>query len=323
MSLKKIIKKIKENNSFLIAAHLNPEADALGSQLALRALLLRLGKKVQIVNEDSVPAEYRFLPAVRSVKKLKAQKIIGFDAFIVLDCSDLGRCRKVSNAAAQAKVIINIDHHLSNDYFGDINWVDCNASSASEMIYELYKKMKVPLNRNIALCLYAGIMTDTGSFRYPNTTVRSLRIAADLLRYGLKPDKIYNKIYQNLSLSEARIIRLIIDTMNTDATGKIVWFKVKKSLCGSLPLSYTLVEHILDFGRMIKDADAVVLFKENSNKGAIRVNLRSKKTDVNKIAAAFGGGGHKNASGATITGSLNNVESKVIRKIKQQLATTQ
>lgn len=320
MGLKKVIEEIKKNKSFLITTHINVEGDALGSELALRGLLTYLGKKTLLVNSDDVPEEYKFLPGVRKIKRLNQLKDKAFDVFLVVDCSDLGRCEKVATAVPSDTLIINIDHHISNNKFGHINWIAPYSSSTSEMIYELYKNMHVPLDRNKALCLYTGILTDTGSFHYSNTTPRCLNIAADLIGYDLEIHKIYNNIYQNIPFSDARILSEIITSMRSDMKGKVVWFSIRKRFFQTRRISIDLAEHVLNFGRLIKEAEVIVLFREYSGvNGRIRVNLRSKTLNVNKIAKIFGGGGHKNASGAIVKGTLKTVKRRVIGKIKEQL----
>ena len=320
MSLAKVAEQIKKSKSFLITSHSNPEGDALGSELALRELLAYLGKKAIIVNEDGVPNEYRFLPGIEQIKRPKEVNNIAFDTSIALDCSDPGRFKQLADLFARGKVKINIDHHISNSGFGDINWVEPNLSSASEMIYELYKKLRVPLDKNKAVYLYTGILTDTGSFHYPNTTSRTMQIAADLLRYDLNVNAVYRNVYENLPFSDIKLLTKIITTMKSDTQHRIIWFRIKRGLLKGSKVSIDLTEHILSFGRMIREAEVVVLFKENlKNLGQIRINLRSKRLDVNKIAGIFGGGGHRNASGATVRGSLKSVERRVIDKIKQQL----
>jgi len=320
MSLAKVAEQIKKSKSFLITTHSNPEGDAIGSEMALRELLVYLGKKAVIVNEDSAPNEYKFLPGIEQIKRPKEVNNIAFDTSIALDCSDPGRFKKLANLFAKGKVKINIDHHISNSGFGDINWVEPNSSSASEMIYELYKRLRVPLDKNKALYLYTGILTDTGSFHYLNTTSRTMQIAADLLRYDLNVNAVYRNIYENFPFSDIKLLTKIITTMKSDMQHRIIWFRIKRGLLKGSKVSIDLTEHILSFGRMIRGAEVVVLFKENlKNRDQIRINLRSKRLDVNKIAKIFGGGGHRSASGATVCGSLKSAERRVIDKIKQQL----
>ena len=320
MSLVKVAKEIRRNKSFLITSHLSLEGDAIGSELAMRGLLLSLGKQAVIINQDGVPGEYKFLPGIKNIRRLRDLKRLSFDAFVALDCSDPGRFRNVARLGERCKVKINIDHHPSNSRFGDVNWIEPFSSSTTEMIYQLYQKLGIPLDKEMALCLYVGIMTDTGSFHYPNTTSRSLKIASDLLRYNISAAKIYRDIYENVSFTDIELLSKIITTMQTWDEGRIIWFEIKRDAPERKKVSIDLSEHVLNFGRLVKEAEVVILFKENlKDSRQIRVNLRSKRLDVNKIAKAFGGGGHKNASGATVKGSLENVKWRVLNKIKQQL----
>ena len=156
MSIEKVIQTIKDKDNFLITTHINPECDALGSELAFSGLLKRLGKSCFIVNEETPPREYKFLPGINSIKTIKhLNQIKDFNIAVVLDCSDLNRTGKVSKLITQDKFIINIDHHISNTRFGDVNWVQTKSSCVCEMVYRLYKRLKVPFDRNAALiCMW-------------------------------------------------------------------------------------------------------------------------------------------------------------------------
>src|SRR3989338_3395462 len=162
--MKQVIEEIRKNNSFLITSHINLEGDSLGSQLAMKGLLKRLGKKAFIVDSGPVPAHYKFLPESSEVLGRPAAGCRDFDAAIVLDCPTLKRTGEIRKMLSKEMVVINIDHHISNEKFGDVNWVEPNASSAGEMVYKLFKAMGVPLTKEIALCLYIAILTDTRSF---------------------------------------------------------------------------------------------------------------------------------------------------------------
>ncbi len=322
MSLKKVIAYIKRNKSFLITTHTNPEADAIGSELALYRLLKILNKRVTIINEDPLPYGHSFLPCADKIIKFKNNlKNIKFDCFIILDCSDLTRCGEVYRLNMDNKPIINIDHHISNERFGDINWVDTRVSSCAQLIYELYKKIHLPLDRKIALLLYVGIMSDTGSFRYSNTNSLTHRIASELLQYNLNVWRIYRNLYGNIPFEDMRLLISILPTMKLTAEGKVVWFQIRQNLLRNRKLSFDLSESVLNFGRSVKDAEVVVLFKENLGvKDEIRVNFRSQgKIDVNKIAQYFGGGGHKTAAGATVKGKIDQVRKEVLAKIRESL----
>lgn len=322
MSLKKAAACVRKNKSFLITVHTSPEGDALGAELAFARLLEKLGKRVVIVNEDSLPYGYDFLPGIGKIRKFKRNlKGIRFDCFVALDCSDLKRAGEVYRLNTQAKLMLNIDHHISNERFAEVNWVEPDASCTCEMLYKLYKKLNVPLDREAAIALYTGILTDTGSFRYANTTSFTHRVVADLLRYGIEARKIYHSIYEDISFAEARLLARILPQMKQAAGGKVAWFKLLHNLLRRKDLSFDLGEYLLSFARSIKDVEVAVLFKENLGvKDEIRINFRSQgKVDVNKIAKVFGGGGHKTASGATIRGKIDTVRKKVLAKIKESL----
>ena len=322
MSLKKAVELIRKSKNFLISAHTNPEGDALGSELAFYWLVKKLGKEAVIVNEDNVPPECEFMPGINNIRKYRNERQkFNFDCFVTLDSSDLKRTGEVYRLNYCNKPILNIDHHISNRKFADVNWVDPDASSCSEMIYRLYKKMKVEIDKNAALTLYVGILTDTGSFRYSNTSAFTHRAVAELLEFGINVPEIYKYAYENIPFDDMKILIKTLPAIRKDAKGKLIWFEVPHNLLRNKKLSFDLTEHLLTFGRAIRGVEVVALFKENlGTKNEIRVNLRSQgKVDVNEIASYFGGGGHKAAAGATIQGKIDSVRRKVLEKIKKAL----
>lgn len=322
MSLKNVLACVKKHKKFLITTHTNPEGDALGSELAFYLLLKKLGKQAIIINQDIIPYEYSFLPEVNKIKKYgKKSRNIKFESFVILDCSDLNRCGEVSALNRINNHILNIDHHVSNEKFGEINWVEPGASCTCEMIYKLYKKLHITIDKKAALDLYAGILTDTGSFRYTNTTSFTHRVVADLLKHNLNVTQIYKKVYENIPFVDMQLLTKILLAMKRQVNGKLVWLEIKKDLLRNKRIFFDLSEEILSFCRAIKGVEVAVLFKENLGvNNDIRINFRSQGgVDVNKIAQTFGGGGHKTASGATVRGSLASVRNKVLRKIKEYL----
>jgi len=336
MGIKEAAACVKENNKFLITAHTNLEGDALGSELAFLCLLKALGKDGVIINDDKVPEEYNFLPGINNIKKFdrstqrpqghglasnSQSQNIKFDCFTALDCSDLKRCAEVAQLNTLACPVLNIDHHISNDYFGDINWVNPAASSCAEMIYQLYKEMKISFNKDSALFLYVGILMDTGSFRYSNTTSFTHKAAAELLGYKIDPVQVYKNLYENVPFEDMKLLSRVLPDIKREPGGKIIWFQVKKDMLAGKKILFDLTEHMLSFGRLVKGVEVVVIFKENlKTENEVRVNFRSQgKFDVNEIARFFGGGGHKAASGCTIKGKINDVRRSVLRKIKENL----
>ncbi len=310
-TIKKVIDKIRKSKKFLITAHMNLEGDALGSELAMYMLLRKLGKKaVTVYNNDPTPAIYSFLPYSRFIKKeIKGES---FDVALVLDCSDSSRTGRVKDSLAKVNYIINIDHHISNTFFGDLNWVDAGSGSCAQMIYQLCERFKI-MDKNIALCLYTGIFTDTGNFTYSNVDRKTHKIVTELMKYNLHPDKIYDNIHSLCTPNDLNFIGSVISSLHFDSSRNICWAAID-----NWPdKSYDLTEVIFSIMRLLKEPDVFVLFKKiDSNR--TRINLRSRsKVDVNKIAKFFGGGGHKRASGTTIDATLALAEKKIISFIKR------
>lgn len=324
MSLKRAAACVKKHKNFLITSHLNLEGDALGAELAFYRLLKKMGKGARIINKDTLPYEYEFLPGKNLLGKFsKGAKFGGFDCFTALDCSDLGRAGAVGRINTAGKTVLNIDHHISNVRFGDINWVDAKASSCSEMIYRLYKQLRVPLDRQAALYLYVGILTDTGSFRYTNTSGFTHKAASELLKFDLNAAQIYNHIYASTPFEDMRVIIDILCGLRLEPGGKIAWAQVKSAMLKNKKPRVDLTDRVMTFARAIKGVEVAVLFREAPGvANEVRVNFRSRgKVDVNRIAQGFSGGGHKTASGATIKGSLEQARKKVLAKIREHLSS--
>ncbi|MFA5096866.1 MAG: bifunctional oligoribonuclease/PAP phosphatase NrnA, partial [Candidatus Omnitrophota bacterium] len=319
---KKAAAAIRRYKRFLLSVHTSPEGDALGSELAFYFLLRKLGKQAVIINEDPLPQEYDFFPGKEAIRLYKPKAAeIDFDCLAVLDCTDLNRIGKVKEINKYNKPVLNIDHHISNKKFGQVNWVEPAASSASEMVFTLYKEMGVPFDRDTALLLYAGILTDSGSFRYSNTSSFTHKAAAELLRFNIDANQVYKNIYENIPFSDTRVLIKALARIHRVSAGRIAWVEVPARAVRHKKLSFDLTDHILGFMRAIKDTQVAVLFKENMGiRNEIRVNFRSTGlVDVNKVAQAFGGGGHRTASGCTVQGRLADVRKKVIARIHRQL----
>jgi len=323
VSLKKVAEFIKNNNNFIITSHVNPEGDALGAELAFYFLLKRLGKNATIINEDEVPLSYKFLPGAEIIRKLKysPKEHFNFDCLVFVDCSDQLRTGEVYRINSGNKPVINIDHHISNEKFGDLNWIEPYYSSSAEMIYQLYRKMRVPFDRDSAICLYTGMLSDTGSFRYSNTKSSTHKAVSKLLKFNVDTVQVYKSVYEDIPFEDMKLLIRVLPRMKREAKGRLIWFEIPQKMLKNKKLSFDLSEHVLSFARSIKDVQVCALFKENLGvNDEIRVNLRSQgKVDVNKVASYFGGGGHKTASGATIKGKLGIVRRKVLAKIKENL----
>jgi phosphoesterase RecJ-like protein len=319
MSLKKTEELIKKHKVFLITTHVNPEADGIGAELAFFHLIKKLGKSGFLINESKVPVECEFLPGTKYIQPLSRKtKIKKFDCGVFVDCSEGLRSPKVAELT-KGSPLLNIDHHKSNTRFASVNWVDPKASSACEMVYRLYRKLSIPVDKDAAVMLYAGITVDTGSFHYNNTTASTHRIAASLIEKGISVSGVHNKLFENNSFNDIKSLGRILLTVERDAEGRINWARIPRSTLKQKPSAADMAESVLGLLRSIKGVELSMIFKEARNKkNQVRINFRSQTTfDCNRLASRFGGGGHKNASGATVAGGLEEVKEKVIQYAKK------
>jgi len=315
---KEAIKKLK---SFIITAHINPEGDSLGSQLAVANLLKALGKEFIIFNHDKVPSHYQFLPEANLISNKPDIKNKKFDALLVVDCPNLRRTGKVRKMAGSVGTIINIDHHLSNERFGDVNWVEKNASCVGEMIYELFKAFDCEITKTVALYLYIAILTDTGSFNYTNTSGATHEIVSELLGYGIEPYNISKKVYENKTLGELKLLGKVLSDIKVVQGGKVAYIIVRKKLLKSTNTKSSSCENFVNFARSVKGVKVAAFFRESMDKkGKFHVSFRSSgDADVNKVASHFGGGGHKTASGCVVYGRIESVKNRILKRIKHEL----
>ncbi|MFH1045417.1 MAG: bifunctional oligoribonuclease/PAP phosphatase NrnA [Candidatus Omnitrophota bacterium] len=314
MSIEQVSKALKKYSHFLITSHFNAEGDALGSTLALASLLRKMGKRVEMVNSDSISFNYAFLPGVHSIAKRPRSS--SFEAVCVVDCPILKRIGAIAEFIKDKPLIV-IDHHIDNKKFGQVNWVDPRASSVGEMVYSLFKRLKVSLDKKDALNIYIAMLTDTGSFRHANTTSNVLHTAAELLKFGLEPSVVYSRIYEQNSLEEMRNVARVILGFSFEQEDKIAWVELSKAMCRAVEWRNELLEKVFDFARSISPVKVAIVF---SHLGAdtLKVSFRSKPSvNVQKIAGCFGGGGHKCASGCRIQGDLREMQQKVLAEVKK------
>jgi len=244
-----------------------------------------------------------------------------YQAVIIMDSPDLARIGRVNDYIKKDSVIINIDHHISNVNFGKYNWVELDYSSTGEMVYDLFKAFKVKIGMDEAVALYAAIMTDTGSFRYSNTSSKTHRVTAELIDIGVKPYEMHSRIYETSSIQDTNLLGEALQTMKITDDGKIAWLWVTKEMLKKTNASLEGTEGIINFGRSIGGVEIAVLFRETGTKDRVKVSFRSKgAADVNKLAGYFGGGGHPAASGCSVLGKIEEVEKKVLEKAKEMLS---
>jgi len=313
----KIIQRLKKSKTFLLSTHSNVDPDALCSELAMAAFLKWLGKKSLLVNEDKVPLRYQFLDSHRQIRVCSKDLKLNYDAVIVLDCGDLNRIGSVQKIIQGDKVIINIDHHVTNESFGHFNLVRPNVSSTCEVLYGFFKEAKFPLDRNVAMLLYVGVMTDTGSFRYNNTTQETHAMISDLLRFNLPVYELYKKLYETIPLGDMKRFLRIMGCLETLFKGKVICVELPRTVVSKFSESFDLRDTIFKFLRSIQGVELVVIFTEVGSQKT-RVNFRSNsRLDVAKLAKVFEGGGHRQASGCLIEENISGAKGKIFGQIKK------
>lgn len=321
MKLNGVINMIKNRNNkrFLIVSHQNLEGDAVGSMLALANLLRRIGKEVIMLSPEPTPEAYMFLPDAKGIRCRPGLKKPSYDVACIVDCTGLDRIGFVRKVIYMTKPIINIDHHVSNDNFGTINWVEPKLSCTGEQIYYLFKAMHVPIDRNAALYMYMAILTDTGSFRYSNTTAQTHLIAAELLDKGLDPTHIYRKIYEESHRSHFDLLSSVLSTLSVSRDGRIAWVRITADMIKKHKTVMRGTEDFVNFPRSIRGVKIALAFRQRG-RDTVKVGFRSNDyVDVCKLAKMFGGGGHPAASGCTVRGRISEVEQAVLQKARKYI----
>ncbi len=313
---------LRSEKTFLVLTHFRPDGDAIGSQLALALLLRDLGKQVEAWNDDDVPAKFHFLPHANLIRKPPAEPK-DFDVVISVDASTWARVGTAAQKIKSRKHFVNIDHHISNDKFGEINWIVPEAPASGQIAYDLIQRGGFTLTRDIATCLFAAISTDTGSFSFPNTTAESLRVAADLIEAGVDVGDLSRRVYESYPYARVQLLQMTLADLKLVDAGRVAYFWVTKDMLEESGAKREDTEGLIDYARSIEGVLVAVLFEELDEPNKVRISLRSKhpKVDVNSIARHFGGGGHKEAAGARITGESHEVEQRVIAAVAATLKT--
>jgi len=307
---------LREGGRFAVLSHVRPDGDALGSQLALGLSLKRLGKDVRIWNEEGMLEKYSFLPSANLLTKPPADPE-DVDVAIALDTAIQNRLGTALPAVRSAKVWINIDHHPSNPGYGDLVYINPKAPATGQILFELIRSEKLPIDAAIAENLYVAISTDTGSFQYPNTTARTFEMAAELVRAGVDVGRVSQLTYENYPRRRAELLRDLLGTMRFEANDRVASFSLSLATAKKLGVLPEDNEGLIDHLRAIHGIIVAVFFEELAD-GKVRVSMRSKSEKVNvcAICEKFGGGGHVLAAGARIRGTLAEVEKKILEEVR-------
>lgn len=317
-----ISRVIQKNKNFLITSHINLDGDGIGSELALYFILKKLNKKVTILNQDRIPKIYDFLPDIDKVQYWNNNRINpkSIDVGIALDCSSIKRIGRTYEIFKDIKTIINIDHHKSNENFGNLNYLDCSASSVGEIIYELITFLNIDLlDEKISTCLFAAIITDTGSFRYSNVSSKTFGVASHLTRYRIKSHLISNNIYNRNTYPGLKLLGESLLTLEMDDSNYVSWLTITRKMLNDTNANDEDVEGIINIATTLNNVEISILFRETKD-SKIKISFRSKGNfDVNKFAGKFKGGGHPNAAGCLCSGKLDEIKEKILSKLFKEI----
>jgi phosphoesterase RecJ-like protein len=322
--LEEIARVIHEHEKFIISTHVNPEGDAIGSCMALKYLLEHLGKTVWIINTDPTPEALHFLDPEGCIQVYSAGT--SSDVFqkaqvhITVDVNEAARMGEVAGAVKKSGLVkIILDHHPPGDHHGEYTCIDPSAAAGGELVGRLYQKMEIPFSPQAARALYFALMTDTGGFRFSNTTAETHRLVAELIEAGADPQELFSAAYEQGTIERFRLFQKVVATAQFTADNQIAWMTCPRSFFDETGTSNPDLEDFVNTPRGLTPVEVSILFSE-PNPGKVRISMRSKRqVAVNEIARQFSGGGHLRAAGAVFEGTLEQAQRAVIAAVEQAL----
>jgi len=314
-----VAERLREASSVLVTTHAAPDGDAIGSELGIAAVLSALGKQVTVANRDPHPAALSFLPGTDRLTRaddLPADLAGAFDLVVVVDCPGLDRPKL---EGLDRLPVVEIDHHLENGLFGEVSFVDEAASATGELVLEVVDATGVGLSAELATALYVAIVTDTGDFRYANTTPRTLRAAARLIEAGAVPTAIAQALWEQVPARVVRLTGAVLTTLQLAARGRVAVVHCDEAMLAAAGAGREDTEDLVNYARAIAGVEVAVFLKAFTA-DSVRISLRSRgSVDVQSIARGFGGGGHREAAGCTVAGSLDEVRRTVVDAVVAKL----
>ncbi len=310
--ISQVVELIESKRSFAITSHIRPDGDSLGSSLGLYWLLQALEKDAEVIMRDPVPHSYQQLPGAQRVRVTPGidRK---YDAVFVIECSDISRPGLID---LEKQYVANIDHHSTTALFGTINWIDSTASAVGEMIYNLCKATGVRVTKEMAECVYTALITDTGSFHYSNTTERTFKVASELVRTGVKPAKTAESVFSSYPWSRIPLLGDVLSSAKRDPSGRVACMRQTLEMQKRSAASDEDTDGFVNYPLTVEEVEAVALLKESAPE-VYRTSLRSKgDVNVARVAEMFGGGGHRNAAGCTLTGPWEDAEQRIVGLIR-------
>ncbi len=306
-----IIDLIKQEQSFCLVAHVLPDGDSVGSLLALGEALENMGKDVLLYSPGAVPRKYAFLKGSERIATT-GMEVNGETIVIALDSSDLERLGVFKEKVALARSLINIDHHVTNQCYGTLNLVDPNSAATGEMVYRLLQEMGAPMTVSIAEALYVAIATDTGSFKYDNTTPATHQIAASLLEHKVNPATLSQRVFDERPLSFYLLLKEALTTLEIHSEGKIAVITVSYDMLESCGTTVEEIEGLVNYTRSIEGIElGILIYVEGPEE--VKVGFRSRGADVSRLAEQFNGGGHAKAAGCRMHLGYDKAKSTLLQ----------
>jgi phosphoesterase RecJ-like protein len=313
-AVRRILAFIRRHDNYLVSGHVRSDGDALGSQLAFHHMLRKLGKKSHVVCDRGVLPDYKFLPGSEEVGGEPFHLHPPYGAIVTFDSGAWSRLERIAAALDRKRTpVVNVDHHASNERFGDINWIDPSFSSSGEMAWELVKESGVKVDRAIALNLYTAIVTDTGRFAFSNTTPETFLNAAELASHGAKPAELTRLLYRQKSMDQLKFQAAMIGRIQRTNDGSVAWVTLPRDMELRLGISAGDTQEYIDLLMQLKETQIALLLREMDDPPRIKVSWRTAVgIDGIALARPHGGGGHVRASGASFPGSLEEAERKIV-----------
>lgn len=321
-----LLDTIRRTGNIVLATHINPDGDALGSLLGMADILTGMGKKVFRYLEEPVSHLYQFLPDSHLLRT-DLEALAGFvreagaDVLcIALDCGDRKRLGKNADELLRIRPFLVIDHHKGNDGFGDLAWIDPRRSSTGEMVFDLVTALQQKVSAKAADCLFAAIVTDTGAFRYESTSAHTFDVARQLVEAGVKPDQVSRNLYDNFSVARLQLLQMVLATLEVHCGGRVAVIIVTREILERTGCTLEDTENFINLPRSVTSVEVAVFLKEVGT-DRVSVSMRAKDTcDVAEVAAQFGGGGHRNAAGfKTASTTLDEVRARLLPVLQRQL----
>jgi bifunctional oligoribonuclease and PAP phosphatase NrnA len=311
----RIVDAIRERQTFVLSSHSRPDGDSIGSQLAMAYALRDMGKRVELFNLDAAPPQLMGFPGVKDIRIAPAVEG-SFDASIVMECSDLAR---TGVTGLDRSFVINIDHHPGNTGYGQINWFDANAAACAEMVFDLIRALGVRLSVEIATHIYLAILTDTGSFHFSNITPKTFDICRQLTEAGVDPVRVSRQVFDSNSMGRLKLLASVLGGMTFDSSNRIGILFLDHAMARAAGGTYDDTEGLINQPLTVKEVQAVVFFKQSEG-DSYRVSMRSKgDVDIGAVAKEFGGGGHKNAAGCSVTGPIDELRQTFVEKVQRAI----